>query len=238
MLLKIENLTKKFGGLIALNNVNLNIEKGEIRGLIGPNGSGKTTLFNCITGFYKPETGKVIFENEDITGLPPNKITVKGIARTFQVVKAFHRMTVLESILAGALLRAKDIKEAKEIALEAMEFTGLTKRKSTLAGNLTTIDRKKLGLASAIATKPKLLLLDELVAGLTPGEINELIKLIRDIRERGITLIVVEHVMKFVMGVADKITVLHRGEIIGEGIPEEIARSQKVIEAYLGERYA
>ncbi|MEM2015531.1 MAG: ABC transporter ATP-binding protein [Candidatus Methanomethylicia archaeon] len=237
-MLKIENLTKRFGGLIALNNVNLNIEKGEIRGLIGPNGSGKTTLFNCITGFHHPETGRIIFEGEDITGLPPHKIAIKGIARTFQIVKAFHKMTVYESILTGALLRAKDIKEAREITLEIMEFTGLIKRRDTLAGNLTTIDRKKLGLASAIATKPKLLLLDELVAGLTPGEINEIIKLIRDIRENGVTMIIVEHVMKFIMEIADKITVLHRGEIIGEGKPEEIAGNPKVIEAYLGEKYA
>ncbi|MEM2365177.1 MAG: ABC transporter ATP-binding protein [Candidatus Bathyarchaeia archaeon] len=234
----MRGLTKRFEGLVALSNVSLNVKEGEILGLIGPNGAGKTTLFNCITGFHSPDAGSVIFDGEDITNLVPHIIARKGIARTFQVVRAFHSMSVLDSVITGALCKARDVKEAKRIAMEVLEFTGLMKKKNIPAHSLTIVDRKRLGLASALATKPRLLLLDEVVAGLNPVEIDEIVGLLRRIREAGITLFVVEHVMRLIMSIADRIIVLHHGEKIAEGRPREIAENQKVIEAYLGERYA
>ncbi|MEM2226751.1 MAG: ABC transporter ATP-binding protein [Candidatus Bathyarchaeia archaeon] len=237
-ILEVRGLTKRFEGLVALSNVSLNVKEGEILGLIGPNGAGKTTLFNCITGFHSPDAGSVIFDGEDITNLVPHIIARKGIARTFQVVRAFHSMSVLDSVITGALCKARDVKEAKRIAMEVLEFTGLMKKKNIPAHSLTIVDRKRLGLASALATKPRLLLLDEVVAGLNPVEIDEIVGLLRRIREAGITLFVVEHVMRLIMSIADRIIVLHHGEKIAEGRPREIAENQKVIEAYLGERYA
>jgi branched-chain amino acid transport system ATP-binding protein len=237
-ILEVKNLTKSFGGLVALNNVNLAVKKGEILGLIGPNGAGKTTLFNCITCFYPPNAGTVIFEGTDITNLTPHAVTMKGIARTFQVVRAFHSMSVFDSVVTGALCKARDMKEARQIAMETLEFTGLMKKKDIPARSLTIVDRKRLGLASALATRPKLLLLDEVAAGLNPTEIDEVINLLKRIRESGITLFVVEHVMRLIMSIADRIIVLHHGEKIAEGIPKEVAINRKVIEAYLGERYA
>lgn len=237
-ILEVKNLTKRFGGLIALNNVSMEIKKGEILGLIGPNGAGKTTLFNCITGFYRPEAGTIIFEGEDITNLAPHTVAMKGIARTFQVVRAFYSMSVLDSVITGALCKVKDLKDAKRIAIETLEFTGLIKKKDIPAHSLTIVDRKRLGLASALATRPKLLLLDEVAAGLNPAEIDEVINLLKRIRESGVTLFVVEHVMRLIMSIADRIIVLHHGEKIAEGVPNEVARNRRVIEAYLGDRYA
>ncbi|MEM2702844.1 MAG: ABC transporter ATP-binding protein [Candidatus Bathyarchaeia archaeon] len=217
--------------------MNLAVKKGEILGLIGPNGAGKTTLFNCITCLYRPETGNVIFEGADITNLTPHAITMRGIARTFQIVRAFYSMSVLDSVITGALCKARDMKEAKQTAMEILEFTGLIRKKDIPARSLTIVDRKRLGLASALATRPKLLL-DEVAAGLNPTEIDEVLALLKRIRESGITLFVVEHVMRLIMSIADRIIVLHHGEKIAEGSLKEVAKNRKVVEAYLGERYA
>jgi len=236
-ILEVKNVTKRFGGLIALNNVSLNVEKDEILGLIGPNGAGKTTLFNCITGFYRPESGDIIFNGQNITKLTPHDIAIKGIARTFQTVKAFQSMTLLDSVTTGALCRAKNVEEAKHQAIKTLKFFGLLKKKDIPARSLTTVDRKRLGLASALATEPKLLLLDEVVAGLNPTELEEVIELLKKIRDSGVTLFVVEHLMHLIMSIADRIVVLHHGEKIAEGNTAEVVKNEKVIEAYIGEQH-
>lgn len=233
-LLEVRRLTKRFGGLVALDDVSFNVEKGEIVGLIGPNGAGKTTLFNCVTGFYEPDSGEIHFDGHNICGLKPHETCLKGIARTFQIVKAFHSMRVMESVTTGALARTDRTQDGEKKALETLGFVGLADKKNVLAGSLTIVDRKRLGLASALATGPKLILLDEVAAGLNPVEIDDVIRLLRKIRDGGTTLFVVEHVMKLIMPVADRVAVLHHGKKIAEGRPEEVARDEAVIEAYLG----
>lgn len=236
-LIEAEKVTKKFGGLMALQDVSFYINRGEILGLIGPNGAGKTTLFNAVAGVFRPESGKIRFNGEEITGLPPFELSLKGIARTFQITKPFLNISVLDNMMVGALSKEKNLEAGKKISLEVLEFIGLASKKDLLAANLTLEDRKKLELARALATKPRLLLLDEVMAGLNPKEMEDTLKLIRKVHAEGMTIFVVEHVMKAIMSVSHRVMVLHHGEKIAEGAPNDIVQNQKVIDAYLGQSY-
>ena len=224
-----------FGGLKALNNVNMHINEGEILGLIGPNGAGKTTLFNVITGFLKADSGKITFGDDNILGLKPHNISRKGICRTFQLVKTFNNMTVLENVCVGSLMLTASVPDAIASAEEVLNLVGLTKKKDDLVSELTLIDRKIVELARILATKPKLLLLDELMTGLNPKEMDESIDLVRKISEEGVTVCIVEHVMRVIMAISDRIVVLNFGEKIADGSPREVANDRIVIDAYLGE---
>jgi len=235
MLLKTQNLTKRFGGLTAVDNIDLEVREGEILGIIGPNGAGKTTFFALISGFIKPSIGQVWFDGKEITGLEPHTLCKAGLSRTFQVVQPFPQITVLENVLIGAYNRTNNTDKAMEIAEEVLDFLGLDHKANELARGLTYADRKRLEVARALATNPKLLLLDEVMAGLRPKETEEQIEIVRKLRKRGITLIVVEHVMRVIMSLSDRIAVLHHGAKIAEGSPQEIVRTPIVIEAYLGE---
>lgn len=234
-LLEIREVSKRFGGLAALVDVSYCLNKGEILGLIGPNGAGKTTLFNVVNGFYPPTIGDVSFKGEKISHLKPHQICKLGIGRTFQVVRPLRRMTVLDNVIASAFLRAKDKVEAEEIAIEALRFTGLYEDRNLVSKGLPLGKRKMLEITRALATKPELLLLDECFAGLNPSEQNELIDIIRQIRANGITIMIIEHHMKVIMSLSDRVVVLNYGEKIAEGAPKEIGRNPLVIEAYLGE---
>jgi branched-chain amino acid transport system ATP-binding protein len=235
--LQVQKLTKSFGGLMALCEVNFEIHQGEIFGVIGPNGSGKTTLFNVITGFLKANSGKTTFMGKDITGLPPHQICRQGIARIFQLVKPFLQLTTLQNVMVGRTYGkdpATHIRKAKEEVVEILNFVGLGNKIEILASQLTMAERKKLELARALAAHPQLLLLDELMAGLNLAETETAMNLVNKIRDSGITVIMVEHIMKAVLGISDRIIVLNAGEKIAEGAPKEVVKNQLVIEAYLG----
>ncbi|MEM0349881.1 MAG: ABC transporter ATP-binding protein [Candidatus Caldarchaeum sp.] len=233
--LVLEGVSKNFGALAALNNVNMRIRVGEIVGLIGPNGAGKTTLFNVVTGFIKPDRGRVKLFGEDVTGLQPHQIAARGVGRTFQIVKPFLGMTVYETVLVGAYLREKDAEKAMQRAEESMKLTGVYHLRDRYARELNTPQLKLVELARNLATQPKLLMLDEIVAGLTPAEVDTMTALVKRIRdERGVTVLLVEHVMRFVMNISDRVVVLNYGEVIAEGTPAEVSSNLKVIEAYLG----
>jgi len=236
-LLRVEGLRKSFGGLVAVKDLSFAIQQGEVLGLIGPNGAGKTTVFNLVAGFLKPDSGKVQFMDEEIIGLKPHQVCKKGIARTFQICKPFTRLTVLENVTIGALIRYGNKKEAREMARRTIDFLGLSQIIDRPASGLPIVMQKKLEFARALATEPKLILLDEIAAGLHPSEVKEVIALIKQISSTGLTIVVVEHIMRAVMSVSDRIIVLHHGEKIAEGKPVDIARNQKVIDAYLGEKY-
>ena len=234
-LLVVDNLSKTFGGLRAVSNLSFTVEAGSIVGLIGTNGAGKTTVFSLISGFQKPSTGSVSFEGERITDLSPDRICYRGLTRTFQIMQSFQKLTTLENVMIGAYVRYPSLPHAKQHALAIMEQLGMRDRAEELASSLTLADLKKLEIAKALATTPKLLLLDEVVSGLTPTEVDELVRLIRQIRAGGTTIIMIEHVMQAVMALSDSLVVLHHGEMIFGGAPQEAVRNRQVIEAYLGE---
>ncbi|MFB0536506.1 MAG: ABC transporter ATP-binding protein [Anaerolineae bacterium] len=236
-LLEISNLTKRFGGLVANNAVSMEVNEGEIVGLIGPNGAGKTTLFNCISGFYSSDGGSVVFEGKDITRSSADQVCREGMARTFQIVKIFKDMTVLENVMIGAFCRTMSPERARAEALKTLEFVGLVEKRDVPGGSLTIAEQKRLELARAVATQPRLLMLDETMAGLNPMETREAVELLRKINAQGVTLIVVEHVMEAIMTISDRIMVLDYGKKIAEDVPEKIAQNEEVIKAYLGERY-
>jgi branched-chain amino acid transport system ATP-binding protein len=234
-LLSAMHLSRYFGGLAALSDVTFDLQKGEILGVIGPNGAGKTTLFNVINGFHRPSKGRIVFKGKDISHASTHRICALGLARTFQVVKPLRRMTVLDNVVASAFLRAGSKAEATRKALEMLEFTGLRDDGNALSKGLPLGKRKRLEIARALATEPELLLLDESFAGLNPAEINESIGIVRRIKDRGITMMVIEHHMKVIMSISDRILVLNYGEKIAEGTPGEIGHNPLVITAYLGE---
>jgi branched-chain amino acid transport system ATP-binding protein len=237
MILQAEDLSKSFGGLAALKGVSFGVEEGEILGLIGPNGAGKTTLFNVISGFFRPDQGQVRFAGETVNHLKaPGRCRI-GLVRTFQVVKPFGNLTVLQNVMVGSFLRSADPGLARERALEAMELVGLSARRDTAAKSLTISDRKRLEVARALATRPKLLLLDEVMAGLNPTELMHMLELLKTIRARGVTLLVIEHIMAAIMTISERILVLHHGEKIAEGAPRDVAGDKRVVDAYLGEEY-
>ncbi|MEM2924845.1 MAG: ABC transporter ATP-binding protein [Methanocellales archaeon] len=241
-MLEARGVTKNFGGLTAVKSVDLRVERGEIVGLVGPNGAGKTTLLNIISGIYKPDSGVIKFNGEDITGLKPNQICRKGIVKTFQLAQSFPALTAVESVMIGAIFGNHNkisMDSARKEAIEFLDYVGFPREKiNNPVKNLNVVELKRVQLARALASKPKLLLLDEPTTGLNPREGAEAIELIKKLRESGITILMIEHVMRVIMGVSDRILVLDRGEKIAEGKPGEIANNKRVIDSYLGERYA
>ncbi|MFH1135387.1 MAG: ABC transporter ATP-binding protein [Pseudomonadota bacterium] len=235
VILELKDVIKDFGGLRAVGGVSLQVREGEIFGLIGPNGSGKTTLFNLVNHYFPVSSGRIIFQDRDITGLKTHRIARLGVGRTFQVVRPLKRMTVLDNVLASAFLRTENIAAARRLAWEMIEFCGLKAQAGQLARSLPIASRKRLEITRALAAKPKLLLLDETAAGLNPGELDEAIELILKIRASGVTIVIVEHIMKVIMTISDRIHAINHGLTIAEGPPAEVARNPEVIKAYLGE---
>jgi branched-chain amino acid transport system ATP-binding protein len=235
--LELKDVCKNFGGLKAVSEVSFELEHGEILGIIGPNGAGKTTVFNTITGFFKPDAGEIWLSGETLVNLKPHQICQRGVVRTFQLVKPFLQLTVLDNVVVAALNRTKIVKEANEKALETIDFVGLGEKRDNLATGLTLPDRKRLELARTLATEPKLLLLDEVMAGLTPTEVDALIRLLTKVNQKGVTILLIEHVMRGLMALSKRVVVLNYGVKIAEGIPEEVVKNRLVIEAYLGEEF-
>ena len=237
-ILKVENLTKSFGGLTAVNDVSFEVQKGQILALIGPNGAGKTTCFNMIAGFIPATSGKVIFNDKEVTGQKPYTLNLQGLARTFQVVKPLPKLTVFDNVMVACLSKSKNIRIARDKASTVLEKAGLLDMSDTLAGTLSIGNLKRLEVARALATEPSLLLMDEPMGGLTPSEVERAIQLICDINREGVSIVIIEHIMKAVMAVAESIVVLQNGELIASGKPQEVVKNPQVIKAYLGEGYA
>jgi branched-chain amino acid transport system ATP-binding protein len=236
-ILELRNLVKVFGGLRAVDGLSLSIEEGQILGLIGPNGAGKSTAFNCIAGVYSPTEGDVFFYGEKTNYQKPWDLCRKGLARTFQIVKPFASKSLLYNVMVGSFCKTQKRSRAEEKALEVLNSLQLHAKKDMKAGNLTIADRKKLEIARALATEPKLLLLDEVMAGLRPMEVDEMVTVIRSLRDSGVTILLIEHIMRAIMALSDRIVVIHYGRKISEGIPKEVAADERVIKAYLGEDY-
>jgi branched-chain amino acid transport system ATP-binding protein len=236
-MLGVNNVSRSFGGLQALKSVTFEVRHGEILGLIGPNGAGKTTMFGVISGLVRPGSGTISYLDADITHLPPHKRALRGIGRTFQIVQPFVHVSTLDNVLIGLVAHGHSVAASRKIASETLDYLGLGPRKEIMAGRLTLPEKKRLELARAFAPRPKLLLLDEVMAGLTPTEVDELMPVLLNIRKEGTTILIVEHVMRAIMSISDRIVVLANGEKIAEGIPTDISRNDVVITSYLGQSY-
>ncbi len=236
-MLTLERVTKRFGGLTAVHDVSFEVRAGDLVGIIGPNGAGKTTLFNVIAGYYRPDGGRVVFDGRDIGGEPPHAICRLGLTRTFQLVKPFGNLSVRDNVMIGALTRLPSVRAARAEAERVIETCGLAAQADARAKALPIGVRKRLEVARALATRPRLLLLDEVMAGLNPTELASIIELLRRLHADGLTLIVIEHIMAAMMRLARRIVVLHHGETIAEGVPAEIAKNRRVVDAYLGEEF-
>jgi branched-chain amino acid transport system ATP-binding protein len=237
MLLELSGIAKRFGGLEVIRRMDFGVRPGEIVGLIGPNGAGKTTIFNLVMGVHRPDSGRIVFDGTDITRAATEDICRHGIARTFQVVKPFGNLTTWQNVMVGAFLRVRRKREARAWAAETLKLAGLWPRRHDLARGLTIGLRKRLEVARALATRPRLLLLDEVMGGLNPTEVQSMIALVREVQAQGVTVLIIEHVMAAVMSLSDRIIVLHHGEKIAEGPPAHVARHPDVVQAYLGEEY-
>jgi branched-chain amino acid transport system ATP-binding protein len=236
-LLSVAGVSKRFGGVVANRAVSFEVAPGELVGIIGPNGAGKSTLFEIITGFYQPDEGEVRLEGARLTGLAPDVVCRRGVARTFQKLRPFQGLTVLDNVMVGALTRTKDVRHARERARDLIRSVGLTDKADAHARTLSTGQRKRLELARALATEPRVLLLDEVTGGVDQRTIPDLVRLVRDLHASGLTLLVIEHNMRVITAVAQRILALHLGEVIADGSPDAVARDRRVIEAYLGQAY-
>jgi branched-chain amino acid transport system ATP-binding protein len=236
-ILEVRHVTRRFGGLVANNDITMEVRRGEILGLIGPNGAGKSTLFNLIAGAFPPSSGEILLNGRDIGALPGTKRCALGIARTFQVPRSFDSMSVLENVIVGAFVRRSSAASARALARETLDYVGLGSRADAPASELTPPEKRRLEMARALATEPKLLLLDEVMTGLTPSEAQKGVELIRRVRETGVTVVMVEHVMEIVMPLVDRAVVLNLGQVLAEGLPKDVVRNDAVITAYLGERH-